>query len=151
MSAEKKYTSEHERIKQELIGKFTTNTNYSGSHVRDVILKSDFKGLKGTCQKPSKIKKGDVFTSFEGKKSRPCVVAKVLKNRTVLYIPLTSTENVHCMTPYKSRFWGEGCFSSAFSVCTEELAIENFIGVFESTKDLNKAIKDIKEFINNNL
>jgi hypothetical protein len=62
-------------------------------------------------------------------------------------MPLTSSENVHCGTPYKSRFFGEGCFSKTISVCTEEYALFNFIGVFDNVRDINQAIKDFKKLI----
>lgn len=78
-------------------------------------------------------------------------MVKVLKDKSCLYIPLTSTDNIHCLIPYKSRFFGEGCFVKTISVCTEEFAKNNFIGVFDSIKDLNLAINKLKDFLNNNL
>lgn len=142
-------TPDHELLKREITAKFEPTSTYLGSFVRQIIQQSDFKnGLNAKVQHPpTKIKKGDVLIAFEGVKSRPCVVVKVLKDKTVLYIPLTSTENVHCLSSFTSRFFGEGCFSKSFSVCTEEFAIQNFVGVFDNMKSLNVAIKKLKEFI----
>lgn len=145
------YIPNDEKLKRELIEKFTTNSTYLGSFVKQVISQTDFKVLRVENNRPSFIRKGDVIILPEGAKTRPCVVVKVLKDRTVVYIPLTSTENVHCLTPYKNRFFREGCFTKTFSVCTEETAIENFCGVFDNMKDLNRAIKELREFTIQNL
>ncbi len=152
-AGEKQIYPKHEELKKELLSKFTAHQTYIGSFVKDVITKADFKNaLESKVQNaPSNIKKGDVITTYEGKKSRPCVILKVLKDNTCIYIPLTSSENVHCLIPYKSRFFGEGCFSKSFSVCTGEFAIKNFVGVFDNMKQLNLAVKELKQFFNENL
>ena len=137
----------HEQLKRDLASKFTANSTYLGNFIKQEIMVTDFKSLNKAVSRPKYIKKGDVITNYEGVKSRPCVIIKVLKDRTCIYIPLTSSENVHCMTPCKSRFFGEGCFSKSLSVCTEEFAIENYAGVFDNMKDLNIAIKEIKDFV----
>lgn len=143
-------TPDHEKLKRELADKFTATTTYIGSHIKTEIQKTDFKHLK-SIQKPNVIKKGDALVVQEGAKTRPAIVVKVLPNRTVVYIALTGSENVHCMTPFKSRFFSEGCFSRSFSICSEEYAIENFIGVCDNMKAVNQAIKDLKDFVNNSL
>lgn len=140
----------HEQLKKELAEKFIATNSYLGSHIKQTIIQTNFKDLK-EIQKPSEIKKGDAIINFEGVKSRPCVVCKVLKDRTVLYIPLTSSENVHCLSESKSRFFGEGCFTKSISVCTEEFAINNFIGVYDNMPALNKAIKELKNYIQKHL
>ena len=103
----------HEKIKLELADKFVATNSYLGNHIKQTIMQSDFKDLK-EIQKPSHICKGDVFLVYEGKKKRPNVVIKVLKDRTIIYIPLTSTDNIHCLSESKSRFFGEGCFCKTF-------------------------------------
>ena len=141
---------DHEKVKRDLVSKFTPTSTYLGSHVRKEITDTNFRILKNTYR-PSKIKKGDIITVYAGTKCRPAVVVKVLKDGTCLYIPVTSTENVHCMTPFSDRMLGDGCFGKTLSVCTEEYAIDNFTGVFDNTKALNQAIRDFKELINTNL
>lgn len=137
----------HEELKRKVIDKFTGSSTYLGSFIKKTILETDFKVLKEVQNLPTYIKKGDVIIVNEGKKSRPGIVAKVLKDRTVVFIALTSTENVHCLSPSKSRFFGDGCFTKSFNVCTEEYAIQNFIGVYDNPKYLNIAIKELKQFI----
>jgi len=143
----------HEEVKRELLSKFTGHQTYIGSFVKEVITKTDFKSIQESrvTNPPEKIKKGDVIIVTEGTKTRPAVICKVLKNGTCIYIPLTSSENIHCLSYSKSRFFGEGCFSKSFSVCTEEFAIRNFVNVYDNMKDLNKAIKELKQFLNINL
>lgn len=150
MKENKSQYPEHETLKRDLADKFTANSSYLGSHIRNTIMQTDFKVLKNT-NPPTEIRKGDVIVSYEGVKTRPSVIIKVLGDRTCVYIPLTSTDNVHCMTSFTSRFFGKGCFSRAMSVCTEDFAIEHFVGVFDNMNAVNKAIKDLKGFINVNL
>jgi hypothetical protein len=141
---------EHEKVKRDLANKFTATSSYLGAFVKSEIMNTNFKGLRGV-QRPCKIKKGDVITAYEGTKARPAVVIKVLKDGTVMYIPLTSTDNIHCMSPSSSRFFGEGCFTKSINVCSKEYALEYFVGIYDNMKALNLAIKSIKEFININL
>lgn len=141
--------TEAREFKDDLIANFQPTITYSGKQIAHIINGLSLKSL--TPNKPSKIKKADVFTVKTASKTRPAVVLKVLKNRTVIYCHLTSTENIHCMTPYDNRFFGKGCFSYSFSICTEEYVIENFIGLFDDIKTVNRAIKDLKEFFVNNL
>ena len=140
----------HEEFKRGLLSKFEHNKNYSGKDIRSKIEQTDFRELV-TVSRPSYIKREDGFISFFGVKSRPCVVLKVLKDRTVIYTTLTSTENVHCLCTYKSRFFGEGCFSKVLSVCTEEFALEKFVSIFDSPADVNKAVKLLKNYFINSL
>lgn len=143
----------HEEVKRELLSKFTVHQTYLGSFIKDVIAKTDFKSIQESraSHPPEKIKKGDVIIVAEGTKTRPAVICKVLKDGTCIYIPLTSSENIHCLSPSNSRFFGEGCFSKSLSVCTEEFAIRNFVSVYDNMKDLNVAIKELKQFFNINL
>lgn len=138
--------SSNQKLKEELLKKFTVNSTYLGKFVQDEISKITFIDPHKT-QKPTHIRKHDVLVMYAGSKARPVVVIKVLKDRTVIYIPLTSTDNVHCLSESNSRFFGEGCFSKCFSVCTEQKAIEQFIGVYDNPKLVNNAIRELKNFI----
>lgn len=141
---------EAEILKRELMAKFEANRNYMGSVIKKEIQQFSLRQSK-PINKPTYITKGDVIVAYEGKKSRPCVVLKVLRDKTVLYCGLTGSDNVHCMSPSKSRFFGEGCFSKTFGVCTEEFAMENFAGIYDNMKLVNRAIKELREFVNLNL
>lgn len=99
---------------------------------------------------PSVLKKGDVIRVYAGVKQRPCVIIKV-KTDMVICIPLTSTENVNNLCYGKSRFYGESFFSNEYKVVDVENAKRNFIGVYDNTKCLNNAIKELKLFILKNI
>lgn len=142
----------HEELKRELMDKFSANQTYLGSAVKLTIQQTDFKVPLTSMQKPKFIKVGDVFTTdAHGVKVRPAVVLRVLKDRTVIYAPITSSTNLFCLVEFKSRFFGEGCFCKTISVCTEEFALTNFVGVFDNNTAIKTAKKELKEFINKNL
>lgn len=94
---------------------------------------------------PSKYKKGDVYADNCGGKKRPVVIIKVLKD-FVIGIPLSTKKDCLNLHPYKSRFFGEGWFSKQFCILNIEYLDKAFIGVFDNNKNLNEAIKKLKEF-----
>jgi len=138
---------DYEKAKKELQEKFTPTGTYLGSFVRNAIQGTSFKPNNlGFQVKPKIIKKGDVVLVHQGVKPRPCCVVKVVGD-TVCYIPLTSSDNIHCLSESSSRFWGDGSFCKTFDICTLEYALDNFIGVYDNPKLLNRAIKELKEYI----
>ena len=132
--------------KQEIIEQIAPHQQYIGSKVREWV--TSLSTPKNEA--PLELKKGDVFIGCSGAKKRPCVIIKI-KNGMVFAIPLTSTENINNLHPYKSRFLGEGWFSNNYIVTSEEYVRENFVGVFDNTKNLNEGIKMLKEFIKKNI
>ena len=96
----------------------------------------------------SKIKKGDVISLMVAQKRRPCVVCKVEK-QIAWYMSLSSTEDYMNVYPSKSRFLGNGWFSKQIGCCHVGIAMSNFIGVYDNPKHLNKAIKALKQEIQN--
>ena len=96
--------------------------------------------------KPIKLKKGDVFRAFTGKKNRFHCIIKV-KEETVVAIPMTTTEDCITLSPFNSRFFGENYFGTAITTHCIEEAHDNFCGILEDTKSLNIAIKQMKDFI----
>lgn len=140
-----------EQVKRDLIEKFSKEKTYLGSFIKDEITKVSFKPNQRSENIPTYIKKGDVFISQEGAKNRPCVVLRILKDRTIIYTTLTSSDNIHCLSESSSRFFKEGCFCKTLSVCTEQYALDNFVGVYDNMKAVNNAIKELKNYIINNL
>ena len=97
-------------------------------------------------QIPERIKKGDVIIIRMGVKSRPSVVVKVLKD--VFYVmPLTTTEDNMNLVETYSRIFGKGYFSRAITAVDKEYAFNNWAGVYDNTRALNRAIKAIKKEI----
>jgi hypothetical protein len=95
-------------------------------------------------KKPKYIKKGDIIKAMGGWKVRPCVVIKVDKD-IVYCIPLSTTEDGINLCKANSRFLTENYFSKSIISVTKENALKNFTGVYDNPKNLNEAIKKIKE------
>lgn len=145
-----KQIPQHEKLKQELMAKFTGNTTYLGSYIKAQIQGTSFKDIS-PINKPSRIMVGDIILSYEGVKSRPSVILKVLKDNTCIYATLTSSDNIHCLVPFNSRFFGEGCIGKSLNICTHEFALEHYIGIFQDNNAVKTAKKELKEFFTNNL
>lgn len=124
----------------ELALSFEPTKAYVGSEIRKRIWNTN------TKFKPNKIRKGDVISLYVGSKSRPCVVVKVLKDK-VVSLPMTSSENIHNITSFKSRFFGEGFISNDISTCDFDTALTNFAGVLDDRDSINIAINNLKKFV----
>lgn len=133
--------------KKEVMDGFINHQTYLGSEIKTRINSISMERREA----PTIIKKGDVFIDYVGVKSRPCVVIKVKKCGMVIGLPLTSTENIHNLIPYSSRFSGEGWFCNTYIITTEEHIRNHFAGVFDNMKNLNEAIKALKEFVGKNI
>ena len=131
--------------KKELIDSFQPTQTYLGSFIRSQVNQIYSETRNVNC--PVSFKKGDVYLSYCGVKSRPCVIVKVFKD-FVVGIPLTSGENIHSSVPYKCRFFGEGYLGKTIDIASKEYVQSYFVGVFEDKKAIKLAIENIKEFIN---
>lgn len=133
-----------EKIIEEISSKFKDGMSFSTANVKSIISSVTLDAIK-VVQPPSKLKKGDVFTSMVGTKVRPCVVIKIVKD-TVIYVPLTTADCINSLSPYTSRFLRDGWFTNTISTCEIEYATKNFICVFDNQKDLRVAINALKEY-----
>ena len=129
--------------KKEILEKLESSPvkHYTTSMVRDLVHSVSSKGLKQV----NYIKKGDVFITG-APKLRPNVVVSV-QNDCCLCMSLSTTKD--CMNIYesKSRFMGDGYFSKAIFAVPNYVIRENFIGVYDNPKRLNKAIEACKKYI----
>lgn len=128
-------------VKHLVIERINLEKNYKGSEVAHIV--NQVTSIKNDV---TKLKKGDVILQVSGAKTRPAVIIKVFKDR-VITIPLTSEENPHSLFKANSRFFGESWFCNLYMISTIEYAKNNFAGVYDNSKDVNKAIKALKEFI----
>ena len=96
---------------------------------------------------PKELRKGDVIVITTSNKNRPAVVIKVLKE-LVVCIPLSTTQDSYNLAPSKSRFFREGYFSNHIITIRKELALEYFAGVYDNSRLLNNAIKEMRLFLN---
>jgi len=114
---------------------------------------AEVKHLIGTItevdkESPTKYKAGDVFLAHVGVKKRPNCIIKVT-DCLIFAIPMSTTEDCLNLTTYKSRFFGEGFFSSQLISASIEYVDENFVGVLDSPKDVRTAILKLKELVEN--
>lgn len=141
--------------KQTCINSFQDHGNYLGSFVKQKISQiqsievGDSEHIKNKY-KPTLLKKGDVIRVFTGTKNRPCVVVSVRKD-FVIVIPMTSTESVHCSVEFNSRFFGRYYFTKSYEIVPIDLALNNFIGVLDDNKSIQKALLYLKNFFQNNI
>lgn len=131
--------------KKDLIDSFQPTQTYLGSFIRSQVNQISSETRSVNC--PVSFKKGDVYLSYCGVKSRPCVIVKVFKD-FVVGIPLTSGENIHSSVPYNCRFFGEGYLGKTFDIASKEYISNYFVGVFEDRKAIKLALEGIKEFVN---
>lgn len=91
--------------------------------------------------KPSYIKKGDIFMGASiNHKNRPFVVA-VVKNDMAYCIPLSTTDDEYSLIPHNSRFLEPGFYGNSFLLVKADQIMDNFRGVLDDNRTLNKAIK----------
>lgn len=130
--------------KKELIDSFQPTQTYLGSFIRSQVNQISNETRSVNC--PVSFKKGDVYLSYCGVKSRPCVIVKVFKD-FVVGIPLTSGENIHSSAPRKCRFFGEGYLGKTIDIASKEYVQTYFAGVFEDKRAIKEALENIKEFV----
>lgn len=94
---------------------------------------------------PDIIKKGDVYISTHFK-PRPHVIIKVCKDK-VYSIPLTTTNNEFVLCKCNSRFFTESYFSNQLTMVKISYFKNNFIGIYDNTRHLNKVIIQLVEHI----
>ena len=96
---------------------------------------------------PKTIKKGDVYSSYQGVKRRPVCVIKVLDG-VVYGIPMTTTKDKMFLCEHNSRFFRDGYFTNQIVSASVEYVNYNFLGVLDDTKNINVALKMLKELFN---
>jgi len=137
--------------KAEVLEKINSSTTYIGTKVKEFV-------SSVTCENDSKVpsfyKKGDIIrvrVNATSDKTRPSVVIKV-KADYVISIPLTSIEDTNALCPsVGSRFFKDCFLCNTYVVTPIHIADINFLGVYDSMKSLNNAIKELKLFINENI
>ena len=132
--------------KAEVLAQINPTTTYIGTKVRDLISQVS---CEDAPTNPTIYKKGDVIRVRVQKdgssKPRPSCIIKVEKEY-VVSIPLTSAEDVNMLCPNTgSRFFKEGYFCNTYVVTAIDKV--EFLGVYDSPKSLNNAIKELREFI----
>jgi len=124
------------------------NEAHSGAMVKHLI--NSITSIE--TKRPVKLRKGDVIVKecFTTTKKRPYVLIKVLKEFS-LALPLSTTEDSLNLCESDSRFFRVGFFSNQLVTLKNQDALENFAGIYDNPRNLNKAVKIMKEFLDKNL
>ena len=91
---------------------------------------------------PTELKKGDLFIGYSiNGKRRPFVVANVIDKDTCAAIPFTTTKDLYALVPCTSRFFDRPTnLTNQVHLVKTEFVQDNFIGVFDNNRALNKAL-----------
>lgn len=127
------------------------NKNYSMAEVRHLIGTI----TKVETNRPKFLRKNDVIIRVGSatraeQKRRPYVVIKVLKDKC-LAMPLSTTEDELNLCESQSRFFGNGFFTSHIVTIKIEDALDNFAGVYDNPRLVNKAVREMKQFLTKSL
>lgn len=125
------------------------NRRYHSNEVKNLVnsVRTTVATNYSDLTRPSTIKVGDVFIAQGGAKKRPYVVISVRqKSNIVIAVPLTTTDDELALTPFTSRFFGNGWFTSQLMTVKIAFVIENFAGVLENRAVIRKFKNDLKQF-----
>ena len=137
--------------KTDVLAQINPTTTYIGTKVKEFV---NLVTCENSPQVPKLYKRGDVIrvrVNTTSDKTRPSIVVRVTKEYLVS-IPLTSAEDVNTLCPSTgSRFFKDCYFCNTYVITPLHIADINFIGVYNSPKSLNNAIKNLREFIIKNI
>ena len=137
--------------KTDVLAQINPTTTYIGTKVKEFV---NSVTCENSPQVPNVYKRGDVVkvrVNATSDKPRPSVVIKVTKEYLVS-IPLTSADGTNSLCESTgSRFFKDCYFCNTYVVTPLHIADINFIGVYDSPKSLNNAIKNLREFITKNI
>ena len=117
-------------------------SSYTFSEVKHILSSIDVSPI--VKRKPKTFKKGDVVNaSGINFKMRPFVIVKK-SDKGYYCIPMTSDKNDYALLPTNSRFFN-GYFCSYMVIISEDLVKQNYAGILDDNRTLNKAVKLIAE------
>ena len=102
--------------------------------------------IAGKVFKPVSIKRYDLLYAHAGAIPHPCVVIRIRDNN-VYCLPITSQpgkQNIKSIE--RSRFFEKNYFYNNIIVLSTEEAMKSFVGVFDSKKEVDEAVRNMKEF-----
>lgn len=141
------------KLKTEFNNRVASNTTILGKYAMEHLVESlnVSKVSESTYRVVKKVKKGDVIILTGSNKIRPHVILSVKKDK-VFALALTTTDDYASSgIPHNSRFLEDGFFGTTLCIINEGIAKATFACVLDNHKQLNKAIKYIKELYNSNI
>lgn len=96
---------------------------------------------------PIKLKKGDIISITDSLgKDRPAVVIKVTKDSCIC-LGMSTTPDQLCFHKCNSRFNPKSYLTTNLLVLKLEDALINYVGMYDNTADLNRAIVEFKKIL----
>ena len=129
----------------EAIASIDTTKHYNHKEVKALLTQVSFT-IRANLG-PKVLKRKDVVQFSTGKKLRPCVVIRV-ENDIVHAIPLSTTKDCINLAKSNDRVFN-GFFAKSIVTIKLDEALKSFVGIYENTRGLNKAVQSIKEMVNN--
>ena len=106
--------------------------------------------IKSTLDSPKKIEAGDIVLFNISGQNHPCVIFKKIENTCHGIVLSTKDHEHHFIANIEnSRLYYRSKFTSTVVSMTEEQAKNNFVAIFDSPRELKKAVKLIKEKFKN--
>ena len=137
--------------KTDVLAQINPTTTYIGTKVKEFV---NSVSCENSPQVPKLYKRGDVIrvrVNTTSDKTRPSIVVRVTKDYLVS-IPLTSVDDTNSLCESTgSRFFKDCYFCNTYVITPLHIADINFIGVYDSPKSLNNAIKNLRIFITRNI
>lgn len=134
-------------LKEEILEMITDNRVYSGKEVRHLItsvktsVEGESSGYRG--DRIILVKKGDVFKCNLSNKTRPYLVLKVGKEKSIC-IGLSTTQNFLNICRFDCRVFGYNFINFNILMVENSYIRKNFLGVLEDKKAIREAINVIK-------
>jgi len=131
-----------------LYGCFTDKTTYNQQEIQDRIKKwvDKNQNIKSPMNKPTSIEVGDVILFHIASMFHPCVVFKKTVDKKCYGLVISSKDHDHhFLTKIEnSRLYIKSYFTITVISVTEQQALDNFVGIFDSPKELKQAVKLLK-------
>lgn len=131
-----------EEAKKEL-GDKTAISRQQAMSIIDRLSEQDY---NTKVARPETIQRGDMFLQRIGTKFRPCVVIRVMEE-SVLYVPLTTTNNCNAIMECTSRFFKGSYFTNSVLTCPLDHVFSYFIGVYGRNSDIPKLKRVLKKYL----
>lgn len=126
---------------------FTDKSSYSKAEIQERVKKWIEKNqfIKSGMNRPTSIELGDIISYSIAGVHHPCIVFKKKDGVCYALVATTKDHEHHFLAEIKhSRIFPNTFFSITVVSCPEAFALDNFIGLFDSIKELKAAIKLLK-------
>lgn len=130
-----------------LYGMFEEKKSYNREEVVGTIKKwlDRNQNVKSLLNKPASIEFGDIILFNIAGRLHPCIIFKKLDGTCYAIVTSTKDHEHHFLSKIeKSRVFRESFFTITVISVTEQFALDNFVGMFDSNVELKQAVRLLK-------